>query len=120
MGRKCKKSICLDYLPWPFRLCCHDATHGTYSASVDGLLDSLGLCFNLFSRDTQLVPLELVCRALATTTGLQLTKDELFAAGERVVNRDLVGSTRPELDAFRREQTKRTGEIVKASGANVR
>ena len=43
-----------------------------------------------------------------------------FSEPLKALGWDLVGSTRADLDAFRREQTKRTGEIVKASGANVR
>ena len=42
--------------------------------------------------------------------------------GERLkgLGIELVGSSRQELDSFRREQTKRIGELVKASGVDLK
>ena len=63
--------------------------------------------------------------------GLKLRK-ELFGSeavdkrmlefGEQLkgLGLDLVGSTRAELDAFRREQTKQIGDIVKAAGVTAK
>lgn len=46
-------------------------------------------------------------------------KDPQFAEQLKGLGLDLVGSTRAELDAFRRAQTKQIGEIVKAAGVTV-
>ena len=47
-------------------------------------------------------------------------KDPQFAEQLKGLGLDLVGSTRPELDAFRREQTKQISDIVKAAGVTAK
>ncbi len=47
-------------------------------------------------------------------------KEPQFAEQLRGLGLDLVGSTRAELDAFRREQTKQIGDIVKSAGVTVK
>ena len=47
-------------------------------------------------------------------------KDPQFGEQLRGLGLDLVGSTRAELDAFRREQTTQIGDIVKAAGVTVK
>ena len=58
--------------------------------------------------------------AKASAEIAKAVREPQFSEPLKALGWDLVGSTRAELDAFRREQTKRTGEIVKASGANVK
>jgi tripartite-type tricarboxylate transporter receptor subunit TctC len=47
-------------------------------------------------------------------------KEPQFGEQLRGLGLDLVGSTRAELDAFRREQTKQISDIVKAAGVTVK
>jgi tripartite-type tricarboxylate transporter receptor subunit TctC len=47
-------------------------------------------------------------------------KEPQFGERLKAMGWDLVGSSRTGLDAFRREQTKRTSDIVNASGVNVK
>jgi tripartite-type tricarboxylate transporter receptor subunit TctC len=47
-------------------------------------------------------------------------KEPQFAEQLRGLGLDLVGSSRAELDAFRREQTKQIGDIVKTAGITVK
>jgi tripartite-type tricarboxylate transporter receptor subunit TctC len=47
-------------------------------------------------------------------------KDPGFGEQLRGLGLDLVGSTRAELDQFRREQTKQIGDIVKSAGVTVK
>lgn len=47
-------------------------------------------------------------------------KEPQFGEQLKALGLDLVGSSRSELDAFRRDQTKQISEIVKASGVNVK
>jgi tripartite-type tricarboxylate transporter receptor subunit TctC len=47
-------------------------------------------------------------------------KDPQFGDQLKSLGLDLVGSTRAELDTFRREQTKQIGEIVKAAGVTAK
>jgi tripartite-type tricarboxylate transporter receptor subunit TctC len=47
-------------------------------------------------------------------------KEPQFGEQLKALGLDLVGSTRAELDQFRREQTKRIRELVKAAGVSVK
>jgi tripartite-type tricarboxylate transporter receptor subunit TctC len=47
-------------------------------------------------------------------------REPQFGDQLKALGLDLVGSTRAELDAFRREQTKRIRELVKAAGVDVK
>ncbi len=58
--------------------------------------------------------------AKASAEIAKAVKDPQFGEQLKGLGLDLVGSTRAELDAFRREQTKQIGEIVKASGVDVK
>jgi tripartite-type tricarboxylate transporter receptor subunit TctC len=58
--------------------------------------------------------------AKASTEVAKAVKEPQFGEQLKALGLDLVGSTRAELDAFRREQTKRINEIVKASGVSVK
>ena len=50
----------------------------------------------------------------------RVVKEPQFGEQLRALGIDLVGSTRAELDAFRREQTKQISDIVKAAGVTVK
>ena len=58
--------------------------------------------------------------AKASAEVAKAAKDPQFAEQLKGLGLDLVGSSRAELDTFRRAQTKQIGEIVKASGVNVK
>ncbi len=58
--------------------------------------------------------------ARASAEVAKAVKEPQFSEQLKAMGWDLIGSTRAELDAFRREQTKRTAAIVKASGASVK
>lgn len=51
---------------------------------------------------------------------VKAVKEPEFAEQLKGIGTDLVGSTRAELDTFRRNETKRIGELVKASGVNLK
>ncbi|MBI4192957.1 MAG: tripartite tricarboxylate transporter substrate binding protein [Betaproteobacteria bacterium] len=51
---------------------------------------------------------------------VKAVKEPQFGEQLKALGLDLVGSSRAELDAFRRDQTKRINEIVKASGVDVK
>jgi tripartite-type tricarboxylate transporter receptor subunit TctC len=51
---------------------------------------------------------------------VKAVKEPEFAEQLKVLGTEVVGSTRAELDAFRRSETKRIGELVKASGVNLK
>ena len=58
--------------------------------------------------------------AKASAEVAKAVKEPQFGEQLKALGLDLVGSTRAELDAFRREQRKRFSEIVKASGVDVK
>ena len=58
--------------------------------------------------------------AKASAEVIKAVKDPQFGEQLKGLGIELVGSTRAELDAFRRDQTKRIGELVKASGVDVK
>jgi len=58
--------------------------------------------------------------AKASAEIAKAVKEPQFGEQLRGLGLDLVGSTRAELDAFRREQTKQIGDIVKAAGVTVK
>jgi len=58
--------------------------------------------------------------AKASAEVAKAVKEPQFGEQLKAMGWDLIGSSRAELDAFRREQTKRTSEIVKASGVDVK
>ncbi len=58
--------------------------------------------------------------AKASAEVAKAVKEPDFGSQLRGLGIDLVGSTRAELDAFRRAQTKRIGEIVKTAGVDVK
>jgi tripartite-type tricarboxylate transporter receptor subunit TctC len=51
---------------------------------------------------------------------MKAVKDPSFAEQLKGLGLDIVGSSRSELDAFRRDQRKRITEVVKASGVDVK
>ena len=51
---------------------------------------------------------------------VKAVREPEFAEQLKGLGIELVGSTRPELDEFRRDQTKRIGELVKASGVTLK
>src|SRR3972149_4181409 len=51
---------------------------------------------------------------------VKAVKEPQFGELLKSLGLEIVGSTRAELDAFRRDQTNRIGELVKASGGNVK
>ena len=51
---------------------------------------------------------------------MKAAKEPEFAEQIKVLGIELVGSSRAELDAFRREQTKRIGDLVKALGPDLK
>ena len=55
-----------------------------------------------------------------STEMAKVIREPQFSEALSAVGWDLVGSTPSELDAFRREQTKRTADVIKASGASVK
>ncbi len=55
-----------------------------------------------------------------STEMARVIRDPQFSEALSALGWDLVGSTPSELDAFRREQTKRTADVIKASGASVK
>jgi len=59
---------------------------------------------------------------LATVSAevVKAIKEPEFGEQLKLLGIDIVGSTRAELDAFRRDQTKKIGEIVKAAGVDVK
>lgn len=58
--------------------------------------------------------------AKASAEIAKAVKEPQFGEQLRGLGLDLVGSTRAELDTFRREQTKQIGDIVKAAGVTVK
>ena len=58
--------------------------------------------------------------AKASAEVAKAVKEPQFGEQLKALGLDLVGSSRSELDAFRRDQTKQISEIVKASGVNVK
>jgi tripartite-type tricarboxylate transporter receptor subunit TctC len=58
--------------------------------------------------------------AKVSTEVAKAVKEPEFAEQLKGLGTDLVGSSRGELDAFRREETKRIAELVKASGVNLK
>ncbi len=50
---------------------------------------------------------------------VKAVKEPAFAERLKVLGIDIVGSTRAELDAWRRDETKRISDLVKASGAKA-
>jgi tripartite-type tricarboxylate transporter receptor subunit TctC len=58
--------------------------------------------------------------AKVSTEVAKAVKEPEVAEQLRGLGTDLVGSSREELDAFRREETRRIGELVKASGVNLK
>jgi aldehyde:ferredoxin oxidoreductase len=50
------------------------------------IFNSLGVCYFIVGRRLDLVPLELLAGALWAVTGIKLTTEELYIAGERVAN----------------------------------
>jgi len=56
----------------------------------------------------------------ASAEVMKAVKDPQFAEQLKNLGLDIVGSSRPELDAFRRDQRKRITDVVKASGVNVK
>jgi tripartite-type tricarboxylate transporter receptor subunit TctC len=51
---------------------------------------------------------------------VKAVKEPEFAEQLKVLGTDVVGSTRAELDAFRRSETKRISDLVKASGVSLK
>ena len=51
---------------------------------------------------------------------VKAVKEPEFAKQLRSLGTDAVGSTRAELDAFRRAQTKKITELVKTSGVDLK
>jgi tripartite-type tricarboxylate transporter receptor subunit TctC len=51
---------------------------------------------------------------------IKAVKEPDFGQQLRVLGTDTVGSTRAELDAFRRAQAKKIGDLVKASGVDLK
>jgi tripartite-type tricarboxylate transporter receptor subunit TctC len=62
-------------------------------------------------------PAEVLIKASAEA--VKATKAPEFGEQLKPLGQQIVGSTRAELDAFRREQTKRIDELVKASGLDL-
>ena len=58
--------------------------------------------------------------AKASAEIAKAVKEPQFGEQLKGLGLDLVGSSRAELDAFRREQTKQIGDIVKAAGVTVK
>ncbi|HEY9445882.1 MAG TPA: tripartite tricarboxylate transporter substrate binding protein [Burkholderiales bacterium] len=58
--------------------------------------------------------------AKASTEVAKAVKEPEFGEKLKGLGLELVGSTRAELDAFRRDQTKKISEIVKASGVDLK
>ena len=58
--------------------------------------------------------------AKASAEIAKAVKEPRFGEQLKGLGLDLVGSSRAELDAFRREQTKQIGDIVKAAGVTVK
>jgi tripartite-type tricarboxylate transporter receptor subunit TctC len=58
--------------------------------------------------------------AKASAEVMKAVKDPQFAEQLKNLGLDIVGSSRSELDAFRRDQRKRITDVVKASGVNVK
>ena len=58
--------------------------------------------------------------AKVSTEVVKAVKEPQFGEQLKSLGIDLVGSTRAEFDAFRRNETKRMGEIVKASGVDLK
>jgi tripartite-type tricarboxylate transporter receptor subunit TctC len=58
--------------------------------------------------------------AKASAEVAKAVKEPQFGEQLKALGLDLVGSSRSELDAFRRDQTKQISEIVKASGVDVK
>ena len=63
-------------------------------------------------------PNEVLAKASAEVA--KAVKEPEFGEKLKGLGLELVGSTRTELDAFRRDQTKKIGEIVKASGVDLK
>lgn len=55
-----------------------------------------------------------------STEVVKAVKEPAFGERLKVLGIDIVGSTRAELDAWRRDETKRISELVKVSGASVK
>jgi tripartite-type tricarboxylate transporter receptor subunit TctC len=58
--------------------------------------------------------------AKASAEVAKAVRDPQFGEQLKALGYDLIGSTRAEFDAFRREQRKQVSEIVKASGVDVK
>jgi tripartite-type tricarboxylate transporter receptor subunit TctC len=58
--------------------------------------------------------------AKVNTEVVKAVKEPQFGEQLKSLGIDLVGSTRAEFDAFRRSETKRLGDIVKASGVDLK
>lgn len=56
------------------------------SEHLMAIFNSLGVCYFIVGRRLDLVPLELLARALWAITGIKLSPEELYTTGERVVN----------------------------------
>lgn len=56
------------------------------SENLTAIPNSLGACTMLIGSDPDRVPLELITRALDSAAGIRLTTQELYTAGERIVN----------------------------------
>jgi len=63
-------------------------------------------------------PAEVLLKVSAEASGA--VKEPGFGEKLKGLGMEIVGSTRAELDAFRREQTKRISELVKASGLDLK
>ena len=69
----------------------------------NAIINCLGICGFLVGNDPMLFPVEMLCKALLATTGMALTSDELWAAGERTVNLEKAFNSRL---GYRREDDK--------------
>lgn len=56
------------------------------SESLNAVANSLGICQRLFSRDPDVVSLDLMAAALEAVTGVTLSGEDLLLAGERIAN----------------------------------
>ena len=88
-----------------------------------------GICPNgkseAMSRPTRANDFQIALRVLsiprkASAEIAKFVKDPQFGEQLKGLGLDLVGSTRAELDAFRREQTKQIADIVKAAGVTAK
>jgi aldehyde:ferredoxin oxidoreductase len=56
------------------------------SEDLMAIFNSLGICFFLVNRRLHRIPLDLYARALKSVTGINLTSEEVFMAGDRAAN----------------------------------